>query len=104
MTSATAQDQFTSYGLGNWESKAAIDDYTPLRPSGGETPFNSIGSASVSLGRDRFARYAAQRLARSSIEHLLRDLTPQAAQHLPHPRTVTVIDALKVVLAVSHPG
>lgn len=34
--------------------------------------WGSIGYASLSMGRDRYAEYAAQRLARTSADHLLR--------------------------------
>lgn len=36
-----------------------------------ETAWGSFGYASLSTGRDRYAEYAAQRLARRSVDHLL---------------------------------
>jgi hypothetical protein len=74
MTSSAAQDTMTGYLRAQWVLMAGgIEDRTGLRTAGtGLTPFSSMGSATVSLGRDRFARYASQRLARASVDHLLR--------------------------------
>lgn len=73
MSSAVAQDRMVAYLSAQWPANAAaLQDLSGLRGVMGETPFQSLGSASVALGRDRFRRYASQRLARASVEHLLR--------------------------------
>ena len=43
-------------------------------PGGGRDAlgFGAIGFASIGLGRDRYAEYVAQRLARRAVERLLR--------------------------------
>lgn len=89
--SEVAQDQFNAYLLGNWFQGAdeiADNLRWKLKP-GGETPLSSLGFARVGMGRDRFARYASERLARGAVERILRghwtqdvyagNLTPQAA-------------------------
>ncbi len=51
--------------------------------SSGAVAFDAIGFASIGLGRDRFAEYSAQRLARSALDRLVRTadahLTPAEA-------------------------
>ena len=72
MMSGVASDQFVSYDLGNTASPAGDRDllgwgnkiWDPL-------PWGTYGFASLSMGRDRYAEYAAQRLARSSADKLL---------------------------------
>jgi hypothetical protein len=72
MMSGTASDQFVSYDLGNTASPAGDRDllgwgnkvWDPL-------PWGTYGFASLSMGRDRYAEYAAQRLARSCVDKLL---------------------------------
>lgn len=72
MMSGTASEQFISYDLGNTASPAGDRDllgwgnqvWDPL-------PWGTYGFASLSMGRDRYAEYAAQRLARSCVDKLL---------------------------------
>ncbi len=72
MMSGTASDQFVSYDLGNTASPAGDKDllgwgisvWDPL-------PWGTYGFSSLSMGRDRYAEYAAQRLARSAADKLL---------------------------------
>lgn len=72
MMSGSASDQFVSYDLGNTASPAGDKDllgwgisvWDPL-------PWGTYGFSSLSMGRDRYAEYAAQRLARSSADKLL---------------------------------
>ena len=62
MMSGTASDQFVSYDLGNTASPAGDKDllgwgisvWDPL-------PWGTYGFSSLSMGRDRYAEYAAQR-------------------------------------------
>lgn len=72
VASEKLQDSFGAYLAGNWEStNIGIPDVLPLHPHGTATPFSAIGSARVSLGRDRFAVYAAQHLARTVVNRML---------------------------------
>ncbi len=72
MMSGTASDQFVSYDLGNTASPAGDKDllgwgisvWDPL-------PWGTYGFSSLSMGRDRYAEYAAQRLARACADKLL---------------------------------
>jgi hypothetical protein len=72
MMSGTASDQFVSYDLGNTSSPAGDRD---LLGWGNEVwdplPWGTYGFSSLSMGRDRYAEYAAQRLARSCVDKLL---------------------------------
>jgi hypothetical protein len=70
MTDTGIQDAFATSVIGNWHSSGR-----PLDSSGltdGETqPFNALGFGSLSLGRNRFATYAGNRLAGELATHLL---------------------------------
>ncbi len=83
LTSGELQDQYVQFVSGNWSNtNKAVDDSLPLKQQGQETPFSAFGFARLSLGRDRFASYAAEWLARSAVERLLREHAPpeKAAQ------------------------
>lgn len=72
VTSAQVQQAFQSAIVGNWSAiSTSLPDRTQLAP-GMEQPLGSFGYASVGLGRDRFASYAADRLAGTAVETLLR--------------------------------
>nr|WP_296779051.1 tubulin-like doman-containing protein [Rhodococcus sp. (in: high G+C Gram-positive bacteria)] len=72
MMSGKATDQFVSYDLGNTGSPDGNRNYLgwgnrlwdPL-------PWGSYGFSSLSMGRDRYAEYSSQRLARASVDKLL---------------------------------
>ena len=81
--SEAQQGQLMSYAVGNLNnSKRFVQDHTlmSLQPARGGADsernepmvFGSLGFASIGLGRDRYAQYAAQRLARQGVERLLR--------------------------------
>ncbi|MCO5305086.1 MAG: tubulin-like doman-containing protein [Microthrixaceae bacterium] len=73
MTSPAAQTSIGAYLQGNWEQSAlGMTDHTPFKDSSKGTVVSGMGMGSLSLGRDRFARYTAQRLARAAVEHALR--------------------------------
>jgi hypothetical protein len=73
MTSPKAQNSINAYLAGNWvAASVAMQDGTPFKDSTKGTVVSAMGMGSLSLGRDRFARYAAQRLARAAVEHALR--------------------------------
>jgi hypothetical protein len=97
------QDAMNVGVIGNWDSKSrGNEDRSKLAPTRG-TAFSAMGYASVDLGRERFARYAAKRLARASIERLLRghwgervpqEVTPEfAAQEVANDQLYSFLDA-----------
>ncbi|MGV3113371.1 tubulin-like doman-containing protein [Corynebacterium freneyi] len=75
MTSRKALGSFTQYTLGNSGaiegSRSILGWGSPTKVSWKDIPWGSMGYAQLSMGRDRYAEYAAQRLARSSFERLL---------------------------------
>ncbi|MGY1730327.1 tubulin-like doman-containing protein [Geodermatophilus sp. SYSU D01045] len=95
--SEAQQTSLKAYAIGNLESAAtSLQDRTQLsvQPArhGAEIEtteplvFGSIGFASLGLGRDRYAEYAAQRLARRGLERLLRghwDITVHTGERSP---------------------
>lgn len=73
MTSPGAQNSINAYLAGNWAAaSAAMPDNTPFKDSTKGTVVSAMGMGSMSLGRDRFARYSSQRLARAAVQHALR--------------------------------
>lgn len=93
ISSGTATGSFVSFDLGN------VADLTPANPdflgwgadSGQVTlPWGAFGFASLSLGRDRYRHYAAQRLARSSADRLMRG-------HLQQGSTASSVEQLRVL-------
>ena len=82
MTSERLQTEMTSFFMGNRASSAvALRDRLDLKLNGMETPFTAMGFARVSLGRELFAEYAAQRLAREGVERVLRHHLGQRSPH-----------------------
>lgn len=76
LLSEQMQNDLEAYTTTNWETMAGLVDNSPLawNPRGVNSVqlLGGIGSASISLGRDRYAEYVAQRIARMSLERLLR--------------------------------
>lgn len=72
MMSGQATQQFVEWDLTNG---AGVPGNRKILGWGNETwsnlPWGTFGFASLSMGRDRYKEYAAQRLARSSVDHLL---------------------------------
>jgi hypothetical protein len=72
VASESLQDSLTAYVRGNWTStNQGGTSNLPLRTSMTERPFSAIGSARVGLGRDKFAEYASEHLAKSAIERIV---------------------------------
>jgi hypothetical protein len=72
MMSGKATDQFVSYDLGNTASPAGDRDLLGWGISSWDVlPWGTYGFSSLSMGRDRYGEYAAQRLARSAVDRLL---------------------------------
>lgn len=81
--SENLQEKIKSYSAGNWALSAALlPDKTGLRAAEQEEPLSAIGFARVSLGRDTFAAYASERLARRAVDRIMRqhlaDRSPDA--------------------------
>jgi Tubulin like len=91
MTSAVASARYRDYFIGNPQPKTASSERFGWRISGRELPFGSMGFASLSLGRDRYVDYAAQRLSRAAIDHLMEGHR-QPGSHLPD------VDQLRLIL------
>ncbi|MEV0672489.1 tubulin-like doman-containing protein [Mycobacterium sp. NPDC050441] len=71
MMSGKASDQFVSYDLGNTASPTGDRDVLGWGISSWDVlPWGTYGFSSLSMGRDRYAEYAAQRLARSCADKL----------------------------------
>lgn len=76
MYSEQASESFVSYSLANTGSPDANRNYLGwAEPKGlpwDRMPWGTMGFAQLSMGRDKYAEYAAQRLARSAFDRLLR--------------------------------
>jgi hypothetical protein len=74
VTSPSVQSAASEGVIGNWGQRAdAFKAHDRLPISGGRSgAFSSMGFATVSLGRDVFATYASERLAKGAAERLLR--------------------------------
>lgn len=72
MLSGRATDQFVDYDLTNRAAVAGERDYVGWGAGYWDAlPWGSYGFSSLSMGRERYAEYSAQRLARSSVDLLL---------------------------------
>jgi hypothetical protein len=71
VSSGSATGDFVEFDLVNaGDANPADSDYLGWGTDPGETPWGAFGFASLSMGRDRYRQYAAQRLARSTADHL----------------------------------
>lgn len=72
VVSPALQDMMSAYIQAQWAATASsVRDKMPMHGDGMETPFVALGSARVSLGRDRFRDYAAQHIARTAVDRVL---------------------------------
>ena len=71
MASEAASQQYLDSFLGNPTPLVNSSERFGWRISDSDLPFGSMGFASLSLGRDRYLDYAAQRLSRSAVDHLV---------------------------------
>jgi hypothetical protein len=94
--SGTATDQFVSYDLGNNLSDAPDRSLLGWAADPDRLPWGSFGFAALSMGRDRYAEYAAQRMSRSVVERLLRG-------HLQPRNTASSGEQAKALLAGQWP-
>jgi hypothetical protein len=71
MVSEAATQQYLDYFLGNPTPLHSSSERFGWRVSDIDLPFGTMGFASLSLGRDRYMHYAAQRLSRATVDHLV---------------------------------
>lgn len=75
MTDDRVQDDITAYATGNWQARVGahvLGDATGLMsPARNSPPFSSLGFGRVTLGREKFLEYSAERLARSAVDRML---------------------------------
>ncbi|MEV8250650.1 tubulin-like doman-containing protein [Microbacterium sp. NPDC076768] len=75
ITDDRVQDSITAYASGNWQARVSanvLPDNTGLTNPAHHSPaFSSMGFGRVTLGRDKFFEYSAERLARSVIDKML---------------------------------
>ncbi|TRW86210.1 hypothetical protein FK535_06985 [Mycolicibacterium sp. 018/SC-01/001] len=71
MMSAKATRQFVEWDLTNGAGVPGDTEYHGWGSQWSNVPWGAFGFASLSMGRDRYREYAAQRLARSAVELLL---------------------------------
>ncbi|MDN3495193.1 tubulin-like doman-containing protein [Planococcus sp. APC 4015] len=75
MTDERVQDDMVAYSSGNWQARVGANvlaDASGLSsPVHHSPPFSSMGFGRVTLGRERFLEYSAERLARSVIDRTL---------------------------------
>ena len=67
-----AANEYISYKIANPNPQPINRDLFGWGTDGAVIPWGSIGYASLSLGRDRYTDYAAQRIARNAFDRLLR--------------------------------
>jgi len=76
MTDERVQDDMIAYSSGNWQARVGanvLPDASGLAsPVHHSPPFSSMGFGRVTLGRERFLEYSAERFARSVIDRMLR--------------------------------
>ncbi|SHI87588.1 Tubulin like [Tessaracoccus bendigoensis DSM 12906] len=71
MMSEAATSQYVDFMLGNPQWLDSTTNRFGWRADRRALPFGSLGFASLSLGRDRYLDYAAQRLSRTASDHLV---------------------------------
>ena len=72
MMSGAATRQFIQYDLTNGGGLAGLREHIGWGAGAWDSlPWGTFGFSSLSMGRDRYAEYSAQRLARSSVDRLL---------------------------------
>jgi len=73
MTDTKVQDSLSAYAVTNFQTTSAgIEDATGLKRARLDgQPLSSIGFGRVSLGLDKFSEYAAERMAKQTLETIL---------------------------------
>ena len=75
ITDERVQDDIVAYSSGNWQARVGanvLPDNSGLMSAVHHSPpFSSIGFGRVTLGREKFLEYSAERLARSAVDRML---------------------------------
>jgi hypothetical protein len=64
------QQDMSAYVKGNFAGSVNLPDHSGLSVGFQEQPYLSIGFSRVTMGRDNFASYAAERLSRSAVQRV----------------------------------
>ena len=72
MVSPSALADYVQYDLGNRQSPAYRRDLIGWGPASQNFAWGSFGYASLSMGRERYAEFSAQRLARGAVDRLFK--------------------------------
>jgi hypothetical protein len=94
------QGAFVAATLGNFAQSENIEDNNPLRPGHTVKPASALGYARLSLGRDVFSRYLAERVSKSLVNHLLHAHEALALAALGEGADLETLDRTKMVDAV----
>jgi hypothetical protein len=75
ITDERVQDDMIAYSSGNWQARVGAnvlaDNSGLMSPVHQSPAFSSMGFGRVTLGREKFLEYSAERLARSAIDRML---------------------------------
>ena len=72
VTSEIVQEQIVNFLVANWQNNASINyGGYPFGQNTQQSVVSSFGVAKVSIGRDRFARWAEHKLAKAAMESLV---------------------------------
>ncbi|MGA1416473.1 MAG: tubulin-like doman-containing protein [Candidatus Nanopelagicaceae bacterium] len=75
MTDEKVQGGLQAYTVANWDANSgalSLTDKSELKVANSDTPpFASLGFGRVSLGRDKFTDYTAERLTKTAIDRML---------------------------------
>lgn len=93
MLSGQATQQFVEWDLTNGAGVAGNRHYLGWgNEQWSNLPWGAFGFASLSMGRDRYKEYSAQRLARSSVDQLLRGHLQQDNQASDQEQVNAILD------------
>lgn len=75
ITDERVQDDITAYASGNWQARVGAnvlpDESGLMSPVHHSPAFSSMGFGRVTLGREKFLEYSAERFARSAVDRML---------------------------------
>lgn len=75
ITDEHVQDDMIAYSSGNWQARVGAnvlpDESGLMSPVHNSPPFSSMGFGRVTLGREKFLEYSAERFARSAVDRML---------------------------------
>ncbi|MBU4465591.1 MAG: tubulin-like doman-containing protein, partial [Actinobacteria bacterium] len=75
ITDERVQDDITAYASGNWQARVGAnvlpDESGLMSPVHHSPAFSAMGFGRVTLGREKFLEYSAERFARSAVDRML---------------------------------